>query len=111
MFFEATVRGRLEEDEEKNPVLILKAPQNVRDYFEFKEVDEDARSAALYEHMVRDEYVRIARLLIQTGLPAETTVLLSDLKRVFGETSSLVELEPFALDVLAEQTLDSANES
>jgi len=33
MFFEATMRGRLEEDEEKNPVLILKAPQNVRDWF------------------------------------------------------------------------------
>ena len=26
MFFEATVRGRLEEDEEKKPVLILKSP-------------------------------------------------------------------------------------
>jgi len=38
MYFEATVRGRLERDEKKRPVLILKAPQNIREYFEFREV-------------------------------------------------------------------------
>ena len=35
-FFQATVRGRLEEDDEKQPVLILKAPQNIREYFELQ---------------------------------------------------------------------------
>jgi len=105
MFFEATVRGRLEEDEEQKPVLILKSPQNVRDYFEFKEVEDGRRSAELYERMVRDEYIRIARILIDTGLPPETTVLLSDLPRFFGDRPGLLAQEPFSLRVLAEQAL------
>lgn len=105
MFFEATMRGRLEEDEEKKPVLILKSPQNVYDYFEFKEVAEADRSAPLYQRMVRDEYVRIARLLIETGLAPETTVLLSDLQRFFGDRPDLLAQEPFPLQVLADQTL------
>ncbi len=105
MFFEATVRGRLEEDEEKKPVLILKSPQNLRDYFEFKEVDDGERNAALYERMVRDEYIRIGRLLIETGLPPETGVLLSDIQRFLGDCPALLEEEPFPLQLLADQTL------
>jgi two-component sensor histidine kinase len=107
MFFEATIRGRLEEDDDKEPVLILKSPQNVRDYFEFKEVPEARRSAELYERMVRDEYVRIGRTLAATGLPPETRVLLSDLARFFGDSPELIAAEPFALALLAEQPVST----
>ena len=74
MFYEVAVRGRLEPDEEKRPVLTLKAPQNMREYFEFKDVPEDARSAASFARMVHDEYIRVARALVQTGMPPETIV-------------------------------------
>jgi hypothetical protein len=77
MFFQATVRGRLEEDEEKRPVLILKAPQNMREYFDFKELPEGERGAETYNRMVHDEYIRIARKLIATGMDPETGVLLT----------------------------------
>ena len=60
MLFEATVRGRLEQNDEKQPVLVLKAPQSVREYFEFKEVAESDRNAATHIRMVHDEYIRIA---------------------------------------------------
>ena len=38
MCYRATVRGRLEKDDQGRPVLTLKDPQSVREYFEFKNV-------------------------------------------------------------------------
>jgi Histidine kinase-, DNA gyrase B-, and HSP90-like ATPase len=105
MFFQATVRGRLEEDEEKRPVLILKAPQNVREYFDFKELPEEKRSAAAYNRMVHDEYIRIARKLIASGMSGETGVLVTDIPKLFPGSPALLEKEPIELRVLAEQTL------
>jgi signal transduction histidine kinase len=105
MFFQATVRGRLEEDEEKRPVLILKAPQNVREYFEFKEVPEGERSAEAYNRMVHDEYIRVARKLVATGMDPEMGVLLTDIPKLFPGVAALVEKEPVELRVLAEQKL------
>jgi signal transduction histidine kinase len=105
MFFEATVRGRLEEDEEKRPVLILKAPQNVREYFEFKELPEGERSAEAYNRMVHDEYIRIARKLIASGMDPETGVLLTDIPKLFPGCAALLEKEPVELSVLAAQKL------
>ena len=105
MFFQATVRGRLEEDEEKRPVLILKAPQNVREYFDFKELPEEKRSAEAYNRMVHDEYIRIARKLIATGMDGKTGVLLTDIPKLFPGSAALLEKEPIELKVLAEQRL------
>ena len=105
MFFEATVRGRLEEDDEKRPVLILKAPQNLRQYFDFKEVPEERRSAETYNRMVHDEYVRIARKLIASGMDGQIGVLLTDLPRLFPDCKELLEREPVELEVLARQKL------
>jgi signal transduction histidine kinase len=105
MFFQATVRGRLEEDEEKRPVLILKAPQNVREYFEFKEVPEEGRSAETYRRMVHDEYIRIARKLIATGMNPETGALLTDIPRLFPGCAALLEREPVEIRVVADQKL------
>jgi hypothetical protein len=105
MFYEVAVRGRLEPDEEKKPVLTLKAPQNIRDYFEFKLLPEDDWSAASYARMVHDEYIRVARKLVETGMPADTTVLLDRLQEFFAKEPALVQAEPFALGLLASQQL------
>ena len=69
MFFEATIRGRLEEDEDRNLSLVFKAPQNMREYWDFKEIPEERRTADEYVRMVHDELIRIARRLIATGMP------------------------------------------
>jgi len=103
-FFEATVRGRLEEDEEKRPVLILKAPQNLREYFDFKELPEGERSAAAYNRMVHDEYIRIARKLTASGMDGATAVLLTDVPKLFPGCAEL-EREPAELEVVARQPL------
>ncbi len=107
MFFEATVRGRLEESEDKTPTLILKAPQNVREYFEFKEVPEDTRNSGLFVRMVHDEYIRIARKLMETGMDGGVGVHLTDTRKFFPGRSELIEREPFPLRVLAEEKLSS----
>jgi signal transduction histidine kinase len=105
MFFQATVRGRLEEDEAKGPVLILKAPQNVREYFDFKELREGQRSAEAYNRMVHDEYIRIARKLIASGMDPGMGVLLTDIPKLFPGCKALLEKEPVELQILADQRL------
>jgi len=104
-FFEATVRGRLEQDDEKRPVLILKAPQTVQEYFEFKEVDPSDRSAERFVAMVHDEYIRIARALVATGFPAETGVLMTGTQRFFPDDGQPLAEEPFPLRSLVEHRL------
>jgi signal transduction histidine kinase len=105
MFFQATVRGRLEEDEERRPVLILKAPQNVREYFDFKELPEAQRRPETYNRLVHDEYIRIARKLIGSGMDPDMGVLLTDIPRLFPDCAALLEKEPIELRVVAEQKL------
>ena len=107
MLFQATVRGRLEEDDQKNPVLILKPPQSVAEYFDLKEVPQGERNAARHLQMVQDEYIRVARKLIETGLPPETGVLLADAQRYFPEKAELQGDDPFPLERLASQELAS----
>jgi hypothetical protein len=111
MLFEAAVRGRLEEDEDKTPVLILKAPISAREYFDLREVSEADRGADRFVAMVHDEYVRIARKLIDTGLPTEIGVHLTDVQKFFQESTELLETEPFPLDLLANQRLTSEGDS
>ncbi len=45
MFFEATVRGRLEENEGKKPELILKTPHSVKEFFDLKNLSEIQRNS------------------------------------------------------------------
>jgi hypothetical protein len=98
MFFAATVRGRLEEDERHEPVVILKGPQSMAEYFEFKETPSEFRNERRFVRMVHDELIRIARRLIGTGLPETLEVQLASLERFMPE---LTGSEPFALEVLA----------
>jgi hypothetical protein len=104
MFFSSTVRGRLEENDDRVPEVILKGPQSKLDYFEFKEVPNDRRSEQLFNQMVRDELIRIARRLIGTGLPKTILVQVASLERFVPE---ITEEEPFALSVLAEASLST----
>jgi len=105
MFFEASMRGRLEDDEDTKPVLILKAPQNVRAYFEFKEVPESERDADKHLQMVHDEYIWIARKLAETGMPPEMGVYVADAQKFFAGNNDLLKEEPFPLELLARQEL------
>jgi signal transduction histidine kinase len=107
MLFEATIRGRLEEEDDKTPVLVLKAPLNVKEYFEFREVPESDRSAESYVDMIHDEYIRIARRLVDTGIPADLEVRVTDLQKYFSQHEELIETDPIALTVLADQKLNS----
>ncbi|MAE71325.1 MAG: hypothetical protein CME06_12770 [Gemmatimonadetes bacterium] len=106
MFFDATVRGRLEPDPDGNPMLILKSAQNIREYFELKEVAEGDRSQETFRTMLREEFVKIARCLIDTGMPPETGVLMSDLRKLFDDRPELLDEEPFRLELLAGLGLD-----
>ncbi len=103
LYANATIRGRIEENEEGEPELILKVPQNIRDYFEFKELDESKYSAELYNQMVCEEYIRVARKLVATGFPAQMKVQLMDLRKFFPERDDLYREEPFPLQLLADQ--------
>jgi len=107
MLFQSTIRGRLEEDDQKAPVLILKPPQSLAEYFDLKEVPQSERSLDKYLQMVHDEYIRVARKLIATGVPPETGLLLADARRYFPENEELQTEDPFPLEMLANQRLAS----
>ncbi|MBW1685460.1 MAG: ATP-binding protein [Deltaproteobacteria bacterium] len=111
MLFQSTIRGRLEEDEEKTPVLILKPPHSLAEYFELKEVPQGERSPAKHLQMVHDEYIRVARKLIATGMPPQIGLLLADAPRYFPEGEELQAEESFPLEMLAGQRLASEEQS
>ncbi|MDD5177319.1 MAG: ATP-binding protein [Sterolibacterium sp.] len=105
MHFQAIHRGRLEEDELKRPILILKPPQSMLEYFEFKEVHEPDRVPERFTRMVRDECIRIARKLIATGLDPQIPVHLASARQFFVASTEFHGTEPFLLDLLAHQKL------
>lgn len=106
MFFEATIRGRLEEDEDRKLALIFKAPQNMREYWELKGTPDDRRNAEEYARMVRDELIRIARRLIATGLPETINVEVATWSKFFPETE---EPESAPVAMLAGMALSTEN--
>ncbi len=110
MHYQATFRGRIEEDELKAPIVILKPPQSLSEYFGFKEVPEAERGLERYTRMVRDEAIRMARKLIATGLSPQIQVLLSGANQFFPAAPEFHGTTPFALELLARQKL-SAGES
>jgi|GEM_PF-776134 len=107
MYFQAVHRGRLEEDELKKPVLILKPPQNMADYFDFKEVPEADRDHERFTRMVQDECIRVARKLIETGLDPQVPTHLASARQFFATPVELHETEPFPLDLLSRQKLSA----
>ena len=105
MHFQATYRGRLEEDELKRPVLIIKPPQSAGEYFEFKEVPEANRGLDCFTRMVRDEGIRVARKLIATGLDPQFPAHLGSARQFFAASPEFHGTEPFPLELLARQRL------
>lgn len=105
MHFQATYRGRMEEDDLKRPILILKPPQSMLEYFEFKGVPEADRGPERFTRMARDECIRIARKLIATGLDSQTPVHLASASQFFTAPPEFHGTEPFSLDLLARQRL------
>jgi hypothetical protein len=105
MCYQSTVRGRLEKDNLGRPVLTLKEPQSVREYFEFKNVPERERNPERHVQMVHDEYIRTARKLIATGLPSDFYVELTGLSKFFPGQLELFGADPFPLELLAGQAL------
>ena len=107
MHFQATYRGRIEEDELKRPIVILKPPQNAGEYFDFKEVAEADRGHERFTRMVRDEGIRMARKLIATGLDPQISVLLSGAPQFFTSVPEMHGTKPFALELMARQRLSA----
>ncbi len=107
MFYQATWRGRIEEDELKRPVLILKPPQSVGEYFDFKEMAEADRGLESFTRLVRDEGIRIARKLITTGLDPQIPLLLASAARFFPSPAELHGTNPVPLELLARQALSA----
>jgi len=107
MHFQAVHRGRLEEDDLKQPILILKPPQSMMEYFEFKELPQAERTPERFNRMVRDECIRIARKFIATGLDPQIPVHLASARQFFAVPTDFHGTEPFPLDLLARQRLSS----
>jgi len=105
MCYESTVRGRLERGSLGEMVLTLKEPRSVREFFEFKNLPEEERSPEKHVQMVHDEYIRVARKLIVTGLPSEIGVELTSLSKFFPKEVGLPRTGPFPLELLASQPL------
>jgi hypothetical protein len=107
MYYPATYRGRIEEDELKAPVVILKPPQSAREYFDFKEIPESDRGIDRFTRMVRDEGIRIARTLIATGLDAQIPAHLGSARQFFAASQEFHGTESVPLDLLARQRLST----
>jgi hypothetical protein len=105
MCYQATLRGRLEKDAMGRPMLTLKEPQSVREFFEFKNVPEKDRSPEKHVQMVHDEYIRVARKLIATGLSPEICVEVTGPNKFFPARDEFPNSEPFPLELLARQAL------
>lgn len=106
MYYQATWRGRIEEDEVRRPMVILKPPQSMGEYFDFKEVVEE-RGVERFMRMARDEGIRIARKLIATGLAPQIPLLLASAARVFPAETELHGTDPVPLELLARQSLSA----
>ncbi len=72
---------------------------------EFKEIDEREFSAEKFNNMVRNEFILIARVLADTGLPRDMTTHATGLQRFFSDYDKIFAEEPFPLDHLAKQAL------
>jgi hypothetical protein len=106
-YYLATYRGRIEEDELKAPVLILKPPQSAAEYFDFKEIPENERGTERFTRMVRDEGIRIARKLIATGLDPKVGVHFGSARQFFTASPEFHGTESYPLELLARQSLST----
>jgi signal transduction histidine kinase len=106
MLYDALIRGRYEEGQDRRPQLILKEPHSIAAYFEIKELD-GSRSPERFIQLIHDEYIRIARKLLATGMPSGTPVHLTNAIKYIPDYRTTLGQEPFALSALARLRLIS----
>ncbi len=107
MFFESTVRGRLEENAEKRPELILKTPHNAKEFLDLKKLPESRRTPDLFIQTMHDEYILITRKLVATGLPNDINVHATNIGKYFRRYPRFFESEPIPILRIAAQPLSS----
>ena len=109
MFYESTVRGRLEENDNGDIEVILKSPHGVKDYFDLKNHSDSERNADQYKTMMRDEYILIARKLINTGMPQSISASVTNLEKFFENHQETFNSDPFPLEVMSKLKLSTEN--
>ena len=73
----------------------------------FSTTPESEWSSETFLRMVHDEYIRVARKLVKTGLSPDIGVELTDLPKFFPDADELDDDNPFPLEVLAGLPLSS----
>jgi anti-sigma regulatory factor (Ser/Thr protein kinase) len=103
MFYEAVFRGRYETDDRCGTALILKSPHKLDEYLAYRSVPSVQHTRELALHMIHNEYVLIARHLIQTGMDGDTMLYITNLEQCFQSFGQEFSGDPFPLRELAEQ--------
>ena len=106
MLYDSSIRGRLEQNDDGAPELILKEPHSSFAYFDLKEI-ESGRTAELFVDMVHDEYILIARKLLATGLPNDVRVHVTSAPKFLPDYEQTLGAEPFEIVALAELPLST----
>lgn len=109
MLYESVVRGRLEENQEKEAELILKEPYSRNGYFDLKSIPETEQKKELYPSMIRDEFILICRKLLRTGLPPDIRVHITNAHHIFGDIKDTIGDEPFPIEKVAMVELSKAS--
>ncbi|MBT4290118.1 MAG: ATP-binding protein [Deltaproteobacteria bacterium] len=105
MFFESTIRGRLETNDQKKLKVILKAPHSKKDFFYLKDVTPDERCTNKYKQLIHDEYILIARKFLNSGMPSFVDVQISEPDKFFNDPDLISKSKPFPIEILADQKL------
>jgi len=103
MLYESVFRGRFETDDKCGTALILKSPHKLQDYFDLRKVKKKRRGREGGLRMVHNEYIRIARHLIDSGMDASTMVYITLLEQCFTKHGQSFSGDPFPLKELADQ--------
>ena len=107
MFYESSVRGRLEENDQGDTEIILKAPHSVKEFFDLKDIPDSERGIERYQVMMRDEYILIARKLVNTGMLKSVMCSVTDLEKFYENHQKIFKSDPFPLQTLAKLALSS----
>lgn len=105
MLFEAVFRGRYETDDKCGTALILKSPHKMDEYYDLRKTPEAERSRRPYLRLIHNEYVLIARHLIESGMDGTTMVYITNLEQCFSKVGQSFSGDPFPLTELAQQQL------
>ncbi len=107
-FYKVGIRGRYtdyyEGFKKYGTALILKTPfaSDIDEYFEFHLLDDDLKKPTYLRGMLHDELILVARALVNTGLPGDTSTHLEvELENMFGVYGQMPKDEVFLLEELA----------